>query len=164
MQIAAGGQGISPASIQETPSFIPEDQRERLWKQLLQAMKDSYVTIDGVEYKKEQGGWIVKNDEGTYDLVRIPRDEASATSKQNELWFSFPTKTSEIPKYAIGTLHTHTIPESTVLPSEKDIELSRILGLPGIIVGPNRNTMRIDLRTYDRNTRVVTPKLEKRKK
>jgi hypothetical protein len=67
---------------------IPDAQKARLEKQFMNAMKDSYHGSDenGYLLMQEQGGWIVKNPDGTYDLSRL-EPTGPITSNAKELYF-----------------------------------------------------------------------------
>ena len=130
---------------------IPAEQKLRLQNKFVQAMRESYVknAHGDVIGMREQGGWIIRNPDGTYDLQRLPAGPIS--NDPYALFFRFPRRP---PANAIGTFHTHPAPLLDAIgPSNDDIDIARDLGLPGIVMGPNPVTSRMDMKAYDLTTK-----------
>ncbi len=61
----------SPSKVDAFNAISPED-RVKLQQEFIKAARESYIqTPEGIKMQ-EQGGWIVKNSDGTSSLQRIP--------------------------------------------------------------------------------------------
>ncbi len=128
---------------------------DTLKREMARALKESYITDDAgnVTHIQEQGGWLVKNADGSISLQRIPGGDI--VSKQNiesgtvdSYGIRFP---HSIPENAIGTFHTHPAILANQVPGQsfEDVKLADKLQLPGVVLDGNSATKSTSGSIYD---------------
>jgi proteasome lid subunit RPN8/RPN11 len=146
----ASGNIFSSQSRKSAFEQIPEIEKKKLHQEFGKLMRESYKEFPGEGLKmQEQGGWIVKNPDGTYSLMRV-ENTVPWTNHTKDLWIDL----GDPPANAIGSFHTHPDHAFDILyPSDTDIDTAKKHSLPGIIMGPNPNTRQFESRDYDWTTK-----------
>lgn len=126
-----------------------------LQNEMMDALNDSYITDNAgnVTHIQEQGGWLIRNADGSISLQRIEggtivsrQDIENGTVDAYGIRFS-----PQIPENAVGTFHTHPglLKNQAMGQSFDDVKLADKLQLPGAVLDGNMTTGKAGLSVYD---------------
>ena len=126
-----------------------------LQSEMMDALNDSYITdkAGNVTHIQEQGGWLIRNADGSISLQRI--EGGNIVSRQDiengtvdAYGIRFP---SQVPENAVGTFHTHPglLRNQAAGQSFDDVKLADKLQLPGAVLDGNMVTGKLGLSVYD---------------